>query len=464
MYLLANALKNLLRNKGRNILIATVTLAIIISTVVTLTIANASAKIIEDMRLQMGSKVNISLDLMAQYQSGQGAGNNTALSINDYLSYAKSSYLDKSIFNVQVPMYSSTVFAIDDESKGQSEWQGQDGTSSKAATMMLVGNSDPSTMADFGTKRNIIDGKMFSGLDECIISSELANLNGIHVGDKISIDSSFKPVQNYNLTVTGIYSDETDAYTNQMYQQRGLFVYNQRNQVITSYDTVMAKGYKTDEGIDFKADYYLKNPDDLSKFEAEVRAKGCPASYSVSIDKEKLDKVTGPLAGMKGVTQTFMIVILILGGIVLILLSFIAVRERKYEVGVLRAMGMEKGKIALGMLTEAFIVTAMCLIVGLGIGSTMSQPIANGILSDQVAAAKAESANAGGGKFLMSGGKTQTSGANNYTPISEIRVALDTNTIMQIAIIALILAVLSGTIGVVVITKYEPLKILRERN
>ena len=41
MYIISNAIKNLIRNKGRNILIAAVTLAIIVSAVVTLTINNA---------------------------------------------------------------------------------------------------------------------------------------------------------------------------------------------------------------------------------------------------------------------------------------------------------------------------------------------------------------------------------------------------------------------------------------
>jgi ABC-type lipoprotein release transport system permease subunit len=60
-------------------------------------------------------------------------------------------------------------------------------------------------------------------------------------------------------------------------------------------------------------------------------------------------------------------------------------------------------------------------------------------------------------------GKTQLiNGLNGYTPVSEIQVALDTNTVTQIMIVALALAALSGVIGIAVMTKYEPLKILRE--
>lgn len=64
MYLITNAMKNFVRNKGRNILIAAVMLAIIMSTVAGLTINNASAKVIDNIRLDLGSKVEISQDLI----------------------------------------------------------------------------------------------------------------------------------------------------------------------------------------------------------------------------------------------------------------------------------------------------------------------------------------------------------------------------------------------------------------
>ena len=471
MYILANAVKNLFRNKGRNILIAAVSLAIIISSVVTLTIGNASSKIIEDTRLRIGSKVNIAINLAERGRSGN-PGPMPVIGVDEFFSYAESGYLSKSILSARLYIYSDSTFAVDDDSKGQGIWESNDGSGEepgKAGTMVLIGNSDPETLVDFkaGGGREILPGgRMYSGLDECIISSDLAELNGISVGDTIFARSVFKPVKNLELNVTGIYSDKLDAYPGPAYEEAKFFIFNRRNEVITSFETVKARGFETDKGMEINAEYYLKNPDDISKFEAEVRAKGLPSDYSVSIDQEELDGITGPLKGMSRISLTFMIVILVLGGFVLILLSFIAVRERKYEVGVLRAMGMEKSKIAFGLLAEAIMISLICLVIGLGIGSAVSQPIADSILSGQVEAAavkaKADSEDL---KFLVMDGKTQlVSGLNAYTPVSEIQVALNANTAAQIALIALALAALSAVIGIAVITKYEPLKILRERN
>jgi len=99
------------------------------------------------------------------------------------------------------------------------------------------------------------------------------------------------------------------------------------------------------------------------------------------------------------------------------------------------------------------------------VGSVSAQPVASGLLAGQVEAAeKAAAASNSGGKVLMSGGQTQTSdNASGYKPVSDIKVDLSADVIIQIIIIALALAALSGVVGIIRITKYEPLKILRER-
>jgi putative ABC transport system permease protein len=458
-------MKNLVRNKGRNILIASITLAIIVGAVVTLTINNAASKIIDDIRLDLGSRVEIGQDLIEMKAAGfDGRTDAKYMSIDNFYSYAESDYLREVIFSAEMYAWSGTFFAVDDEAKGTATRQNQDGTEFLMDTLKLVSTSNPDALPDFGTLREIAQGRMFEGLNECIISEDVARLNGVSVGDVIEISGVYAD-KHFNLTVVGIYSDATNEYVNEWMTMFGSFPStNRRNEIITNWETLMAVGWETNHGLSMTTDYFLKNPDDIRKFEAEVRAKGLPVTYNVSINQAAYDKVTGPLSGVKGAAVTFMIVILVLGAIVLALLSFMAVRERKYEVGVLRAMGMEKGKVAFGILAEAVMIAAVCLGIGLGAGSAMAQPIADSMLEGRVAAAEVESANAGGGRVLMAGGQMSTDDdAAGYVPESEIQVSLDTDVIMQIILITLALAALSGVIGVVFITQYEPLKILRER-
>jgi len=214
-------------------------------------------------------------------------------------------------------------------------------------------------------------------------------------------------------------------------------------------------------------EYFLRNPDYLELFENEVRAKGLPDTYIVSINQAVFDRVSSPMLSMKSAVMTFSIVILALGAIVLALISFLVVRERKYEVGVLRAMGMERGKVAFGILTEAVIITILCLVIGLGVGGAVAQPIANNLLENRVVAAETRAEELGqniGGSVVVFGGQMQMEHSIGYRPESEITVGLSTDVIFQIIVITLGLASLSGIVGVAVITRYEPLKILRERS
>ena len=470
MYLITNAMKNLLRNKGRNILIASVTLAILVSTVVTLTINNAAAKIIDDIRLDLGSRVEITQDLIEMAHSGLISQSNREnlhyVSLDDFLAYAASDYLSKTIFHAEMYAWSDTFRAVDDygETPGEATREKNDGSGEIVLieTAKLVATSDTDSLTEFGETRAVIDGRLFENLHECVISEDLAALNDLSVGDVIAFRCAYATERTYSLTVVGIYADTTDEYAISFFMNNGRFADNRRNEIITSWDTLMAAGWESNAGLNIKTEYFLKDPDDIGKYEAEVRSKGLPITYDVKINQAAYDKVAGPLSGVRGAVVTFMAVILVLGAIVLALLSFMAVRERKYEVGVLRAMGLDRAKVACGILAESVMIAVLCLVLGLGAGSLIAQPIADGMLESRVAAADRQSGDERK-LALMIGGQFQTNADDgSYVPVSEIRVHLGTEVIVQIAILTLGLAVLSAMIGLVMITRYEPLAILRE--
>jgi putative ABC transport system permease protein len=156
--------------------------------------------------------------------------------------------------------------------------------------------------------------------------------------------------------------------------------------------------------------------------------------------------------------MTFMIVVLVLGAIILVLLSSIAIRERKYEIGVLRAMGMKKAKVALGLWFEMIIITAFCLIIGIFAGSLAAQPISTGLLAQQEENTQNIQDSFFAGRDLAS-----LSRVVNDDPITEIDVTLGIDTILQIMLISLLLASVAGLAAISTITKYEPIKILMER-
>jgi putative ABC transport system permease protein len=212
-------------------------------------------------------------------------------------------------------------------------------------------------------------------------------------------------------------------------------------------------------GAAVTARYYLNHPSDLAAFEQELRAKGLHTIFDVNTDENLYNAIVGPVEGMRGIVTTFMIVVLILGAIILILLSSIAIRERKYEIGVLRAMGMKKAKVALGLWSEMIIITGFCLFIGTLAGSLAAQPISNRLLVQQ-----SENTQQIQDSFFAGRDTASLSRVVNDDPITEINVLLGLDTMLQLMLISLLLASAAGLAAISKITKYEPIKILMERN
>lgn len=136
-------------------------------------------------------------------------------------------------------------------------------------------------------------------------------------------------------------------------------------------------------------------------------------------------------------------------------LSILSIRERKYEIGVLRAMGMKKRRVIVGMVCESLVITAACLAIGLSASAALSQPIADNLLASQIRIAEEQQKN--GEAMLLTPGK------DTQDTISELSVQITPKAALQIGALALVLVLVSSMAGILYITRYEPMKILSER-
>jgi putative ABC transport system permease protein len=457
MYIFQNALKNIVRNIGRNILLGIIIFAIITTTVITLCINNTASGIIDDYKTRFGSEVTISPDMEKVMKSGTSLV--PRITAEQRQTFAQSEYIKEYKLTANAGICGKNIKAVDEGVGGGSVTGKVGGGESEFVnpTMQLLGNQ----FDDFQSgMREITDGKMPENDNECIISTELAELNKLSVGDVIEATVSLYTddivVRNvtYTLTITGIYFDATEEY--------GMFAnpyLNRRNEVLTTFETVVNVAEADENGITVGSRYFLKNPDMLTAFTTELKTKGLNDIFKVTTDESSYNRVVGPVEGLRSISITFMIIVLILGSIILILLASIAVRERKYEIGVLRAMGMKKSKVALGLWSEMLVITTICLVIGLVIGSIISQPVSNVLLEGQIESAQ----------NIMVGGSApgfidMTSTGSSNEPLSKLDISLDLHTILEIIGLSFMLATIAGLAAITKITKYEPIKILMERN
>jgi len=443
-----------MRNKGRNILLGAIILAIIFTTVISLIINTASGAIIEDYKKQFGTRVYINPDTSrVSVMSGQQSEQIVPLR-DVYAALADSDYLLSADLSCQVPSVSDTLLGLGEGAGGAIPVSPDGGSVARFPTMNVKGYTNIEKLDDFKEGlRGLMSGNFPLNNNECIISEDFAALNNIEAGDIIDIEQGMVTGNPLSLKVVGIYFDFTTNMFGDTLDAPAAI--NARNDIITNYETAFAYG-KTDPRVDTAA-YTLKSPELLSAFESEARAVGLSYDYKVTIDEEAYNKIISPALGMAKISLTFMIVVLVLGGLILILLATLSIRERKYEVGVLRAMGMKKHKVAFGLIFESLIITGICLIIGLGVGAAVAQPVSDMLLKEQVAATEPY-ADSGADMFFAG-----TQGDLNAKPITELNVNMNLRVVAMIILISLLLVTVSSITGISYITKYEPIKILSER-
>lgn len=468
MYIFVNALKNIGRNKGRNILIGVILFVLIFATGISLIIHDSSTQVIEGYKNKFGANVILTRD------NSKVPANESEYkepNINMYEAFSKSSLLKSSTISA-----SGAGSVLNAKSVNQGTVTGpglnqESGRTSQSGYVspnnMLIGiNKEAAKTAYNSTSRKIVEGKIFENDNEVIVSQELAELNNWKVGEEITVtiqDLLGSKTNEFKVKISGFYVDTLPSrYENDV---QTAFTTKQ-NQIVMALETLKAASTTGSDMLYVTAEFEIKNPSKITELEKEFRKAGLPEYFNVKADDSAYKSIVAPVENMTDITKTFVFAIVILGGTVLIILSSIAIRERKYEVGVLRAMGMKKGKISFGLLSEMLVITAIALSLGLGSAAIASKPVANTLFSTQAISAPQSSQ---GGNQANNGstdmtGPFKSGKADAIEPVTTIQAGLSPTAAGQLTLISLLLASISSIAGILFVTRYEPAKILSERN
>ena len=224
------------------------------------------------------------------------------------------------------------------------------------------------------------------------------------------------------------------------------------------------------------AKFYLNDNDNLEKFEKEAKEKGLNDYYSATTNEEEILATLKPIENLSTFSVNFLIVILIIGIVVLAVINFLNIRDRKYEIGVLRAIGMSKIKVTLQLVLEIFFISIVSLIIGTGIGVLISQPVTNKMLESEIKSYQEQTSstenNFGGqgfekpsqemGGFEKKGRINSKQQTTDY--VDSLKVKIDAITLLELFGISLLLTSTSAFVASLVINKYNPNKILQNRS
>lgn len=325
----------------------------------------------------------------------------------------------------------------------------------------IDGYSSYDAMTDFvnGTYK-VTEGEMITDFNsyECVISSELATLNEVTVGSKITFKNPNYNEKTYEFTVTGIYTDNSNTDdTKNMYSQSA-------NKIIIG-SGVIDLLLQDDSTLvtNITPSFIIENKEAVDSFIEEVRQKGLNEYYTINTNLEELETATKSIKNVKTFATTFLIITLIISGIVLFVINMINIRERKYEIGVFRTIGVSKFKLTVQFVLELLIVSIITLMIGAVCGGYLSKPIGNLLLQNEIEDSKVEeqeiSDNFGKGQMDM-----KFNANTKVQEIDTIDAVVDTYVVTELLGIGIVLTLISSLASMISIIKFSPLTILKERS
>jgi len=485
MYIIKNAFLSITRNKGRNILIFLIIMSITIASCVAITINKSGKNLLNSYISNNPLEVSFELDRMSyRNASDEDKTNFELLNIDKINEIGKIDTIIDYYYMLETSLNSSAITAIstsdmfnsDSTDSTEKRELPNKGMGMQSGDFRITAYSDISYNEEFieGTKK-IKEGTMVDKDSTNMvisISEELATENNLSVGSKVIFTDTEDETITYEFEIIGIFenkSEETDNFMN-------MNAMNSQNQIytnITSLNKILNNRENNTNSITSKFFIKQENIEDLKK---DIKDLNISEYYQLTTNIDEIEETLKPIESISNFSKTFLFVVIIVGIIVLVIINLLNIRERKYEIGVLRAIGMTKFKTTVQLVSEILIVAFFSLIMGSGIGASISQPVSNYMLKNEISSYQEEKEktanNFGGDNFERPGFNNNSSNegnrqmsktSNNVEYINELRVNTDFETILELFGVGLLLTLSSGIVAVMFVNKYEPNKILQNR-
>ena len=230
MYIFKNAYLNIVRTKGRNLLIGIIITVITLGSCIAITINKSGHNLVETYKNTNPLEVTLSIDTMSYRNASDDVKNNFQLLTVDKIEEIGSlEEVEGYYYTLQSYLNSDDITAIDyeklftkpDDLKEESNNMKMPDDKNKMVSSgdyNIIAYSDISYNEDFiSGKRKITEGAMITKDNtamQIVISEELASENDLSVGDIITFTNTSNEDITYELEIIGIYEIVNDTSIN----------------------------------------------------------------------------------------------------------------------------------------------------------------------------------------------------------------------------------------------------------
>jgi putative ABC transport system permease protein len=315
----------------------------------------------------------------------------------------------------------------------------------------IVGSTDTSHIQS--TTLTITSGKNIDGSADssnALISEAMASKNNLKVGSTFTAYGT-------DLTVAGIYKTTTGSAD---------------NTVVVALPTLQR--LTNQSGDVTSATATVDSADNLASSTNTVKSL-LGSSADVTNAQDQADNTVKPLENVKTISLVSLIGAVIAGGVIIFLVMLMVVRERRREIGILKAIGATNYKVIWQFVVEAVTLTMAAAAIGIVIGVAAASPVTNTLVNNAASSSTStvSQTRGGGGNFAGPGlGSPSGSSGPSFTArgrglgavssnITNIHTAVGWSIIIYGLLAAAAIAVIGSSLSSFLIAKVRPAEVMR---
>ncbi|MDB5163454.1 MAG: transporter permease, putative transport system permease protein [Candidatus Saccharibacteria bacterium] len=309
--------------------------------------------------------------------------------------------------------------------------------------VMLIGTDDPaSAQVLSGSSVKLTSGTLYAAGSSdkvAVIGKELATKNNLSVGSTFTAYAS-------TITVVGIY-DAGNTFSN------GTVV-----MPLKTVQTLSSQANAITSAI-IKVDSIDTIDGAVNNLKTQLGSKA-----DVVSQKDTATQALAPLQNIKNVSLFSLIGAMVAGAIIILLTMVMIVRERRREIGVLKAIGASNVKIMWQFMAEAVSFTVIGAVLGIAIGLAGGKPITNMLVTNSSNASSAVSQTAGPGQGPVTaqagGGGLFRRAASNLN-LKDVHAVISWHLLLYGFAAAVLIALVGSAVPSLLIAKIRPAEVMR---
>ncbi|TDL31953.1 ABC transporter permease [Jeotgalibacillus sp. S-D1] len=468
--------------KGKSIILLVVLAVISVFVLTGLTIQTAAEESSILARQELGGDVTLTVDRQSLVENGvterrkQAMFQTIPIDIEDAESLIDSEHVEGFNFYSATSAMTNDFTAIGAEEREESTIEdGQDQGSIMPGRMGNGSNADLDVQgvlySDAATsfingQSEIVEGEHLTADDAgkkvTMVEGNLASENGWSIGDEISVTSE-ETEESVTLEIKGIYSTSEEVPP----QAERILSMNPYNSIYVPIE--VANQLKGEEGIIDQAIYYINDPLNIDAFIEEAKSESTIDfdTFILNANDQLYQQMMGPIENVSSFSNKIVLLVTIAGSIILGLIVMMTIRERKYEMGVLLAIGEKRIKLVGQFIVEILIVAVLAMGLSLITGNYVADAVGNQLLEQELTATEeSDEPQSFAKRRGMMGGMEAGGNIQNQDvqTIEEISIGVTAANIILMVGIGLLCIIVSTLVPVLSILRMNPKTILTNQD